>query len=254
MDFEALIHPLPKQEFFDRFERGACFVIRSPAEKFTNLVDLQDIEDRLNDGCNIGSPVEIIRDGKRSPVVDTDLAWSSFAVKKAEVLDQIHARCSFMIPNMSQLNPRVAAMIDGIEQAFAEHDARADVHLYVSTTREASAYNAHRDYPQHKIYLQVIGSTEWHIFSHNQELPNDVCAVKEKDVNKNLKVVDRFTLNPGDLFYMPPSVFHQISNCGGPRVSLSIPVVLGSTKKRMDRTYIPFKSLFEAELAASNAR
>jgi len=48
---------------------------------------------------------------------------------------------------------------------------------------------------------------------------------------------------PGDLFYMPPAVFHKIRNTGGPRVSLSIPVSPAGGK-RMDRTYIPFERLF----------
>lgn len=253
MKFKDLINPLPVKDFFERFELGSCFVIRGNAEKFSRLVDLQDIEDKLNDGCNIGNPVELIRGGKRGALVDSDIAWSHLAIRKTEVLGEIRDHCSFMIPNMSQLNPRVASLVDGIEQAFHDLDARADVHLYVSTTREASAYNAHRDYPQHKIYLQVIGSTAWTVYSHDPDLPNDVCAVKERDRDKTLTVASRFTLDQGDLFYMPPSVFHQISNCGAPRVSFSIPMVLESTRKRMDRTYIPFKSLFEAEMAAHGA-
>lgn len=253
MDFDSLIHPMSKKDFLDRLRAGGCFVIRGDPAKFEGLITLQEIEDKLNDGCNISDPVQVIQNGKRQALVDSPFAWSRFAVKKKEVLEHVRSGCSFMLTNMTQINPRVSGLIDGIEDALKDQGARADLHLYVSTTSDASAYNAHRDYPQHKIYLQVIGSTEWKIYSHDPELANDICAVKSENVDHTLKLVREFVLNPGDLFYMPPSVFHQIRNTGGPRVSFSIPVVMSSRHKQMDRTYIPFRSLFEAELGAAQS-
>lgn len=47
--------------------------------------------------------------------------------------------------NMSQINPRVAQLLDGIEAFFKDDQLHADLHFYVSTTCEATAYDAYRD-------------------------------------------------------------------------------------------------------------
>ena len=56
-----------------------------------------------------------------------------------------------------------------------------------------------------------------------------------------------FVLEPGDVLYVPPGKFHNVRNTHGPRVSFSIPFVVyvDSKKPRMDRTYIPFRAIFE---------
>ncbi len=248
MKFSSLIKPMSKKDFLAKFESGTCFVIRGKPDKFKDLITLDEIEARLNDGSNLNTPVQIIQGGQRGTAVSNDCAWSQMAVKKREVLKGIKNGCSIMMANSTQINPRAAELIDGIEATFKKHKFYADLHLYVSSAPGASAYNAHRDFPQHKIYLQVIGKTQWTIFSHDKNLPNDVCALGEKELKGKLKVASKFTLKPGDMFYMPPSVFHRIANAGGPRVSFSIPFCQYNNKKPMDRTYIPFKQIFESHL------
>jgi len=239
-------------EFKDRYRRGVCFFVRGTPNKFVDLITLQEIEDRLNEGCNISAPVQIIQDGVRKPLVSENHYWSPRALRKTEIKKLIEERRSFLMVNMSQINPRVAQLLDGIEAFFREDGLHADLHLYVSTTRAATAYNAHRDYPQHKIYLQVIGRTEWRLYEPVRELPADTVAVPEQEEAGTLREIAAFTLNPGDLFYMPPAVFHKIRNLGGPRVSFSIPCAPGRPDTQyMDRAHIPFRAIFEGEQQAA---
>jgi len=247
MNFDTLVSPLGREAFMERYRAGDCFVIRGDADKFSSLITLADIEHRLNDGCNLNQPPQIIIDGRRQTLMDSKLAWSPGAVRKAEVMDFLDNGHSFMMTNLSQINPAIAALIDGIENGLAEDDMRADLHLYVSPRGEASAYNAHRDYPQHKIYLQIIGSTEWRIYNHSPDLPGETRALQAEDESRYLEEAACFELHPGDMFYMPPAVFHKIRNTGGPRVSLSIPMA-PSANPRMDRTFIPFERIFRAGL------
>jgi len=156
--------------------------------------------------------------------------------------------------NMSQINPRVAELIDGIEGIFADRNLHADLHLYVSASRDASGYNAHRDRPQHKLYLQVIGATDWQVFDTRPGVTEDVVAVPAEQEADTLEPKAGFTLNPGDLFYMPPGVFHKVRNRGGPRVSFSIPFAPARPgQKRVDRRHIPFRAMFEQELREAAA-
>jgi len=252
MLFSELVAPLTPEQFMERYRARVCFFVRGTPEKFRDLISLQEIEDRINEACNISSPLEIIKDGMRSPLVNNKHFWSQMALRKKEIRELLETRHSFLMMNMSQINPRVARLIDGIEDVLREDNLHADLHLYVSTTRAASAYNAHRDYPQHKIYLQVIGRTEWRLYELAGELASDVVAVPAAEEPGKLREVAKFVLNPGDLFYMPPAVFHKIRNLGGPRVSFSIPCSPGKPgMERMDRTHIPFRAIFEAEQQAA---
>lgn len=223
-------------------------LIRGESNRFADLISLEEIELRLNDGCNNLTPVQVIGSGRRAEILDRQLAWSTAATRKSELLQLLRDKHSFLMMNMSQINPRIAALVDSIEAAFPQDSVHADLHLYVSARSDGSGYDAHRDFPQHKLYLQAIGSTRWQVFETIGEMSADVRSVNAEDEASYLKLAREFDLNPGDAFYMPPAVFHKVRNLEGPRISLSIPFanITDKAVPRMDRTYIPFKELFES--------
>lgn len=247
MTFNELISPWTRDRFMDHFEKGDCFVIRGCPDKFQGLITLEEIEARINDGCNWNAPLYVINDqGSRSTPVAKGFPWSTTALKKREVLEDLSNGHSFMMTNLSQINPRISALIDGIEEALADHALAGDLHLYVSPRAGSTAYNAHRDFPQHKIYLQVMGKTDWTIFNHTDEVAATQHAFNEKEIDGKLTEAANFVLESGDLLYMPPAVFHRVLGIGGGRVSLSLPFTPAKNRPRMDRTYIPFTRLFQA--------
>lgn len=252
MDFLALIRPLTIEEFAAKVIARETFVIPGEGQRdFSDLLSLDEIEVALNNGCNIATPVEIIGNGVRRAYVDSNVAWSRVALRKAEIKSLLESGHSFLMMNMSQINPKVAALIDAVETRF--RGARADLHLYVSPMDDGTGYHAHRDFPQHKIYLQVMGNTSWQIFDHSPDLPQQAVNVEEADEGRYLTKVMEFTLTPGDVLYMPPGRFHKVRNHHGPRVSFSIPFVVNLDGKagRMDRTHIPFRSIFETAMSGA---
>jgi ribosomal protein L16 Arg81 hydroxylase len=253
MDFLTLIQPLSEKDFAAKVNGRETFVMQGHGwRNFGDLLSLDEIETALNNGCNVNMPVQIVGDGVRQPYVDRDVGWSPLSLRKAEIKSLLESGHSFLMANMSQINPKVAVLIDAVEARFA--GARADLHLYVSPTDEGTGYDAHRDYPQHKLYLQVIGNTSWQIFDHSAELAQDVSSVKETDEGRYLTKAMEFTLRPGDVLYMPPGRFHKVRNHQGPRVSFSIPFVVNVDGKagRMDRTHIPLRAIFENAMTASS--
>lgn len=247
MNFAELLAPMNEEKFWACYQQGGCCHIKGESERFADLVTLDEIELRLNDGCNFQTPVQVIGKGNRSTLVDQNFPWSPVAVRKSEVLELLKERNSFLMMNMSQFNPRVAALVDMIEDAFGEDNVQADMHLYVSTAADATSFDAHRDLPQHKLFLQAMGTTHWKIFQAKQAIPADVRAISETEEAEKLELVKEFDLKSGDVFYMPPGVFHKVSNVEGPRISLSIPFakIKNNQMSRMDRTYIPLKEMFE---------
>ena len=88
--------------------------------------------------------------------------------------------------------------------------------------------------------------THWKIYKMVKEMPEETTDVEEKDETVYLEEEKKFTLEPGDLLYMPSGTFHKVRNEEGPRVSFSIPFIIQEEETEyMDRTYIPFKELFD---------
>lgn len=245
MEFEKLISPMKTDEFVEKHKNNETFLIKGENNKFSNLITLEEIERTLNNGCNISTPVEIIIDGGRKYFVQKDIQWTQFAVHKSSIKKMLEDKHSFLMRNQTQINKQVSNLIDTIEQTF--ENSTADMHLYISPITSSTGYDAHRDRPQHKIYMQVIGKTNWVIFDYKENLSDKTGAIKEKEEDIYLKKRMEFMLEPGDLLYMPPDTFHKVRNEDGPRVSFSIPFVIHKENiQRMDRTHIPFKEIFES--------
>ncbi len=246
MQFEDLIKPKTNVEFMEKFNNAETFVIKGDKNKFLNLITLEEIENVVNNGCNFSTPPEIIIDGGRRYYLEKNIPWTQFATNKSIIKELLEKKHSFLMRNQSQINSKVSSLITSIENTF---DFAADLHLYISPLVSGSGYNAHRDRPQHKIYLQVIGKTNWTIFDYNNDLPENVSAVKEEEEVKYLKKLKTIELEAGDLLYMPPDTFHKVRNYNEPRISFSIPFNKVDNKfKKMDRTHIPFKKIFESSL------
>ncbi len=246
MEFSDLINPLSMEEFIVKVNaKESIFMPGDGKRDFNKLISLADIETALNNGCNVSNPMEIIANGMRYPIIDQKLYWSPTALKKREITNFLKLGHSFMMINMSQINNAVAELIDTVEKSI--NHCHADLHLYISPMNDGTGYSAHRDRPQHKIYLQVIGNTSWQIFSHSDEVPEEDASITEAGEDKYLTEIMNFTMVPGDVLYMPPGQFHKVRNHSGPRVSFSIPFVIDSnyTGSRMDRSHIPFQAIFE---------
>lgn len=188
------------------------------------LVTLEELEVRLNDGCaNMTNLAVIGPDGGKLPRErlyhrQAGPSWTPEFLKKRELDRFLNEGSSFVMHNMTHINPRVAELVADIEAAFP--DFTADVHLYVSPKARSTGYRVHKDEPQHKIYLQVFGTTAWTVFkgSHPKR------ALEDAEAKEHLTVDFEGKLVPGSVLYMPPGVFHRATNPEGPRLSVSIPI------------------------------
>lgn len=242
----SVLHPIPLDDLKEHYRKGQCLVIEGAADKFQHLISLQDVERRLNDGCNANVFAQLIKDGTRAADTDANCLWAPSSLRKTAFRQGLEAGHSFMLSNSSQITPEIASLIDDIEAVFADDSVHADVHLYVSTSTRGGSYNAHRDLPQHKILLQAFGETQWQLFEGKEEIPENMIAVLPQEQDHYLKQVAEFTLKQGDFLYMPPGTFHRVVSVGKPRISISIPFYAMPEAQRMDRSYIPFVELFES--------
>lgn len=238
MRLADVIRPLTVEDFRAKFYGRQCFVIKRTDNHLADLLSVKDVEVRLNDGVASRTRVSLIGpQGAKIPsdkllVGQTGQAWTDCFVDKARVRSLFEAGHSLVMHNMSGITPRVESLIQELERAFG---AQADVHLYVSPAASATGYQAHRDQPQHKLYVQLVGSTTWVVFKGTD--PRRAMPLAEA---RKLFAVDFETkMTPGSVLYMPPGVFHHACNPDGPRLSMSIPFYESPGSKPVDRTQIP---------------
>jgi ribosomal protein L16 Arg81 hydroxylase len=245
MDIADIFAPLSMSEFKAKIFDKTSVAITRKINPFKNLLTLEEIEQKLNDGCATLTNLGIIgENGRKMPLESiydhaNQVYWSPFALKKNLVLDKLIHQHSFVMHNMTQINGRIAELADAIETTFPGF--HTDLHIYVSPKPSATSYNVHRDNPQHKIYLQLIGTSYWTIYKGK----SDKTSMSLAEADEELEVDFRSELTPGSVMYMPPGTYHHVTNGGGSRVSLSFPFIHDPSRTRMDRVHIPFKEIFE---------
>lgn len=245
MDFLDLIAPMSANEFRTKVFGRASVAITRTGNPFPTILTLDEIERKLNDGCATLTSLGLIGDnGSKLPFEviynnAKEILWSPFALKKRLVRNNIVSRHSFVMHNMTQINRPIAEIADSIEAAFPDY--HVDLHIYVSPYTSSTNYKVHRDSPQHKLYMQLIGTTNWTVYKGTAERP----SMSVEEARAVLEIDVRTELTPGSVIYMPPGVYHHVTNGKGPRVSLSFPFIFDPSRRRMDRSYIPLKCLFE---------
>ena len=256
MNFIDFLAPLTMDEFKDKIFGKCSIAVTRTANPYPDMLTLEEIEQKLNDGCATLASIGIVdENGAKMPrdlpyIRGEALRWSPLAMKKSFVRDKLINHHSFVLHNMTQINRHIAEISDSIETAFPGF--HTDLHIYVSPRPSSTGYNVHRDAPQHKIYIQLYGSTNWTIYKRGD---TEAKSLPVAEAKKQLEVDFKTELTPGSALYMPPDVFHHVVNGNGPRVSLSFPFIHDPSRVRMDRSHIPLKDIIEAadDVAAQSA-
>lgn len=245
MKLADVIRPVPVEDFRAKYFGKQCFLVQRKANPLAGLLSLRDIEARLNDGVASAHGLALIGpDGVKLPAAEfhtrqTGQAWCPGFVAKEHVKSRLAQGCSFVMHNMSSITPAVEGLIREVEGLGDR--VQADLHIYVSPRANATAYNVHRDQPQHKLYIQLIGSTDWVVYKGTD--PRRAMSVE--DAAKVLRKDFAARLGPGSVLYMPPGVFHHATNPAGPRVSLSIPFYESPSSLAVDREPLSVSGWFE---------
>ncbi|MEM6295913.1 MAG: cupin domain-containing protein [Myxococcota bacterium] len=245
MRLRDVIAPVTPADFRATYFGRQCFLVKRSKNPLEGLVSIETIEARLNDGVASRHGLAVIGpDGAKLPAAQIHApqpgpAWSAGFVRKRHVAGLLEQGCSFVLHNMSSITPGVEELIREVEGLGAR--VQADVHIYVSPRANASGYNVHRDTPQHKLYIQLHGSTDWTVYKGTDPRR----AMPVEDAEATLRVDFRARLRPGSVLYMPPGVFHRATNPDGPRISLSIPFYESPASVPVDRTPLRLRSLFE---------
>jgi hypothetical protein len=180
-------------------------------------------------------------------VRQTGAAWAPTFTRKSRLAELLRSGHSCVLHNMSQITPRVAELIASVEDAFPGY--QADAHIYFSPSAGATGFDVHRDQPQHKIYVQLHGTTHWTVYRGS----DPAIAMKPSEAAERLAIDFEVRLTPGSVLYLPPAVFHRVESREGARVSLSIPFYESPLAQPVDRTHVPVADLLRGVGSAERA-
>ncbi len=200
-----IIDPVARDEFFEAYWEARPLVIsRNVPGYFDPLLSLDEI-DRVITTLNLSHPdlqlvssAEDIRAPQytyRSGMVDVAKLYQYFADGATIILPQLHTRV-----------PSLAAFCRCLER---ELSSRFQTNIYM-TPGNAQGFKPH--YDTHDVFvLQIAGSKNWQIFETPVELP-----LKGQHFDSTVhplgEVTQSFTLNPGDMLYIPRGLVHDATS------------------------------------------
>ena len=223
--FASLISPIAPETFFsDVWEKQPLVVKRHGASAYGDLLSIVDVDEALTT-LNLSYP-EIRLARVDQPPDAADYTFSDGRIDPLAVTKLFRSGVTIVLDQMQRRLPSLGELCRDLE---SELGVAFQTNLYV-TPPHAAGFKGH--YDTHDVFvLQIAGSKEWEIFESHVELPMPGQRGDKNDAPPGT-VTDRFTLDAGDLVYLPRGTYHQARASD----EMSLHVTLGA----MVRTWCEF--------------
>jgi JmjC domain len=209
LDFEALISPVTKAEFFHRhWAKSTLVVHREDPGYYGDLFTLADVDRCLLTAAGSKSTVlEVVAPPGSGRKTQT-LAVT--AINKDRLYDAYLSGDTIRLIGVEKFWPSVALLVEDIQEALS---AKVGVNLFL-TPPHSQGFEMHFDLVD-VIVVQLAGAKKWHIWEPTFQKPTETTLLRlnlkhltVKDESK-LKLQEEVLLKAGDFFYMPRGFYHK---------------------------------------------
>jgi ribosomal protein L16 Arg81 hydroxylase len=217
---EWLIHPIPRERFFQEYwERKPLVIQREHAEYYCSLLSLDDI-DRVLTTLDLRYPNVVLKNAARD-VSSRDVSSEDYTVHGgsldvAKVYQLFAEGSTVTLAYLDTAVPALTTFCRGLEAEFS-HPFQTNVYLTPPRSQGAKVH-----YDTHDVFvLQVTGSKRWTILGRPIELPlrNQDFDPSQHDAGSPTL---EFELCAGDAAYIPRGWVHEARSSDN--VSLHITV------------------------------
>lgn len=200
--FARLISPIATETFFsDVWEKQPLVVRRHGASAYDDLLSLHDVDEALTT-LNL-SYAEIRLARVDQPPDPADYTFPDGRIDPLAVTKLFRSGVTIVLDQMQRRLPALGELCRDLE---SELGIAFQTNLYVAPPR-AGGFKGH--YDTHDVFvLQIAGSKEWEVFESSVELPMPGQR-GDKNGAPAGPLTDRFTLDAGDLVYLPRGTYHQ---------------------------------------------
>lgn len=217
ISLENLLFPIDVDRFFAEYwENDVLVVNRDQPSYFKSFLSLDDLDAFVATGGLDGSVLSMV-DAKReiapddylfpTGVVDPVRAFGLFAEGATLILQQLQGR-----------HGPLAQLCRAMEARFGY---RFQTNVYFTPAGSAQGFKPHWD--SHDVFvIQVAGSKSWKIYDTPMTLPDRTVHFDPKSYELGA-VTRSFTLNAGDIAYVPRGVVHDAQSTD----DMSLHITLG---------------------------
>lgn len=202
--FDALVSPLSKREFVDRFwGREPFFVKRNRAGHFDQVISVDDIDSMLSSMVFYGGEIRVAKDGV---VVRAAEITRHDVIDRAKVWSHYRAGATIVFEHLNRKHPGLLRLMSACEQEF-RLPFRANAYL---TPPASKGFALHYD-THDVIILQVSGSKTWQVHDSPMQLPHDEQSFTPAWAERSRRIAE-IVLEPGDVLYLPRGFIHGASS------------------------------------------
>jgi len=201
---EKILDPVTPDLFFKEYWGKKHLIIRR--NKFNNLFNFKHFTNYINRYPDVKHLQILDYDNK-------DTRWCLDKIKQGKLKQPFYKKKtinklwqegkSFVIPFAEKENKQLVDILFELERYFK----RGQVNVYLSPCAGSKSFPAHGDATENFLFHQY-GKVKWTIY-------------KEFIPNKPKEILDEFTLDAGDLLYIPTYQYHKVETVG-PRILCSI--------------------------------
>jgi ribosomal protein L16 Arg81 hydroxylase len=220
LSLDWALHPVTTEDFFRAYwETKALLVSRGDPGYFKDLPGLDEVDEIIT--ATASGPVRSSDDGR---LVRTDQNGAQ-AEQAIQVLDNgipdiqdiyraYHSGYTVVVNQVHRRSAPVALLCRALEAAL-HHRVAANLYL---TPRGGQGFRPHVD--THDVFiLQLHGVKEWHVSAPPSDLP---LAAAKYGAIESLPDFHKYTLEPGDLLYLPRGFPHEAVTASSSSLHLTV--------------------------------
>ncbi|MFT4681081.1 MAG: ribosomal protein L16 Arg81 hydroxylase [Flavobacteriales bacterium] len=207
--FENMIAPLSAKEFYATYyEKRACIIHRNDAQYYQHLVSMAEINRVLCDNTLLFPKVKLVNSAMETPPRSDEYTVDGSIVHPARYLKKFSEGCTMVFSALHEHVPELARFCDQMTKYFS-HSFQTNIYL---TPANAQGFKPH--YDTHDVFiLQVDGSKKWRLYDTPIELSLKSTPF-ELDKIEPGEISQEFTLNAGDMLYIPRGLMHDAETTG----------------------------------------
>jgi ribosomal protein L16 Arg81 hydroxylase len=201
LSFATLLSPVSEEEFLKRhWEKLPLLLRRNDRDYYGDLLTLDDFDHHTAHAQAVKAAEAKSKKSAKYTGNTTSLMHSVRAdMRKGMtlVLDRLHER-----------EPKLGLLVRVLEQEFGH---RFQTNCYL-TPPHGAGFTPHWD--NHDVFvLQVLGSKKWQLEMQRRRLPGKTETMTEEEGREIRPGAESFTLEQGDLLYIPRGCVHA-AECG----------------------------------------
>ena len=211
-----MLDPFDPNEFLTKHWTQKFLIVRGHDKKFEDFFSWEDFNRVLGSHISAmtGNYIGLSKDGKGIPRNRyTHRKSGKYSSEKINALCREGA--TLILNTVNLLDNKLKHLISRLSAEFGE---RAQVNVYASW-KNTQGFNAHFD-THEVIILQIEGSKEWDLY---EDHPTQYPKLEHHDsFDPQQMTPTKFTLNKGDLLYIPRGIWHSAITVDEPSLHLTI--------------------------------